>query len=88
LFLFYFIFSSSPVQAPMKKFSSLKQAGDGNGKLIVYSSPDFQGDEHTFKDNVPKVGECPWKGKTIGSVIIQGNPWLFYPEEVSKVCVM
>ena len=69
----------------MKRFSNLKQAGDGVGKLIVYTGADFSGDEHTFKENAGKIHETPWKGKTIGSVIVQGNPWLFYPEDMYKV---
>ena len=32
----------------MKKSSGLKNVGGDTGKLIVYSEPDFQGEEHTF----------------------------------------
>jgi hypothetical protein len=32
----------------MKKSSGLKNVGGDTGKLIVYSDPDFQGEEHTF----------------------------------------
>ena len=32
----------------MKKSSGLKNIGGDTGKLIVYSDPDFQGEEHTF----------------------------------------
>ena len=32
-----------------------------------------------------KINESPWKGKCVKSLVIRGNPWLFYPEELLKV---
>ena len=71
----------------MKKSSAsvLKSVGGDSGKLIVYSEPNYQGEEHTFKDTAGKINETPWKGKSVKSLIVQGNPWLFYPEELCKV---
>lgn len=62
----------------------MKQAGDGTGKLVLYTQRDFSGDSHTFTASQAKINESPWKGKSIGSVVIQGNPWLMYPEESMK----
>ena len=45
---FFFIFQSSSSLSDMKKSSGLKNVGGDTGKLIVYSEPDFQGEEHTF----------------------------------------
>lgn len=75
--------SSSPLSA-MKKSSGLKNVGGDTGKLIVYSDPDFQGEEHTFLDSAGKINETPWKGKCVKSLVIRGNPWLFYPDELLK----
>ena len=79
------IFLLLQAPSPMKKFANLKQAGGETGKLVVFTQANFQGEQHSFADSVAKINECPWKGKSIGSVIIQGNPWLFYPEELMKV---
>ena len=43
-----FIFQSTSSLSEMKKSSGLKNVGGDTGKLIVYSDPDFQGEEHTF----------------------------------------
>ena len=40
---------------------------------------------HIFLDSVGKINESPWKGKCVKSLVIRGNPWLFYPEELLKV---
>ena len=73
----------------MKRSSKevLQSVGGDSGKLIVYSDPNFQGEEHTFLDTVSKIHESPWKGKSVKSLVIRGNPWLFYPEELLKVSV-
>ena len=44
----FFIFQSTSSLSEMKKSSGLKNVGGDTGKLIVYSDPDFQGEEHTF----------------------------------------
>ena len=46
--ILFFIFQSSSSLSDMKKSSGLKNVGGDTGKLIVYSEPDFQGEEHTF----------------------------------------
>ena len=46
--ILYFFFQSSSSLSDMKKSSGLKNVGGDTGKLIVYSEPDFQGEEHTF----------------------------------------
>ena len=48
IFIWYFFFQSSTSLSEMKKSSGLKNVGGDTGKLIVYSDPDFQGEEHTF----------------------------------------
>ena len=48
IYLIYFFFQSSSSLSEMKKSSGLKNVGGDTGKLIVYSDPDFQGEEHTF----------------------------------------
>ena len=67
----------------MKRTSTLRLAEPG--KLTVYSDLAFKGDSHTFTESSNKINESPWKGKIVKSLIIQGNPWLFYPEEHQKV---
>ena len=71
----------------MKKSSAsvLKSIGGESGKLLVYTDSNFKGEEHTFTDTAGKIVETPWKGKSVKSLIVQGNPWLFYPEELCKV---
>ena len=78
-----FLFQSSK----MKKNSSLRQEGESLGKITLFTSPNFQGDQHTFGDTVTKINESPWKGKSIGSLIIQGNPWMLYTEDGMKVSI-
>ena len=69
----------------MKKTSALKSVGGDVGKLVVHTQPNFQGEQHEFKDSVAKINEGPWKGKPIKSLVVRGNPWLLYPEESAKV---
>ena len=69
----------------MKKNSTLRQEGEGLGQLTLFTLPDFQGDEVNVTDTTTKYNESPWKGKTIGSLIIKGNPWMFYTEDLMKV---
>ena len=38
-----------------------------------------------FLDSVGKIDESPWKGKCVKSLVIRGNPWLFYHEVLLKV---
>ena len=85
--LLNFIFQNSGTSSEMKKSSAsvLKSVGGDSGKLLVYSEPNYQGEEHTFKDTAGKINETPWKGKSVKSLIVQGNPWLFYPDELCKV---
>ena len=47
-YYFLYFFQSSSSLSDMKKSSGLKNVGGDTGKLIVYSEPDFQGEEHTF----------------------------------------
>ena len=68
----------------MKKSSNLKAVGGETGKLVLYTGQDFNGDEHSFADSVKAINESPWKGKTIKSLKVIGNPWLFYNEEGMK----
>ena len=72
----------------MKKNSSLRKDGEGLGKITIFTSPNFQGDQQTFDQTVSKINESPWKGKSIGSLIIQGNPWMLYTEEGMKVSIV
>ena len=69
----------------MKKNSTLRQDGEGLGQLKLYTLPDFQGDEVNLTDTITKYNESPWKGKSIGSLVIKGNPWMFYTEDLMKV---
>ena len=69
----------------MKKNSTLRQDGEGLGQLKLYTLPDFQGDEVNLTDTITKYNESPWKGKKIGSLVIKGNPWMFYTEDLMKV---
>ena len=58
--------------------------GNGEGQLTLYSSPNFGGDSKKFSDNDPSL-KVSWGGKPIKSLVIEGNPWCFYPEESMKV---
>ena len=84
-----FVYNSSVLfqSSKMKKNSSLRQEGESLGKITLFTSPNFQGDQHTFGDTVTKINESPWKGKSIGSLIIQGNPWMLYTEDGMKVSI-
>ena len=75
----------SSEEEDMKKTSALKAVGGDVGKLVFHTQPNFQGEQHEFKDTVPKINEGPWKGKPVQSLKIRGNPWLLYPEESCKV---
>ena len=75
----------SSEEEDMKKTSALKAVGGDVGKLVFHTQPNFQGEQHEFKDSVAKINEGPWKGKPVQSLKIRGNPWLLYPEESCKV---
>jgi len=67
----------------MKKSMTNGTAGTGDGNLVLYSGPDFSGDSKKFSESDSTLKQT-W-GKTIKSMIIEGNPWSFYPEEGMKV---
>ena len=61
----------------MKKSSAsvLKSVGGDSGKLLVYTEPNFQGEELTFTDTAGKINETPLKGKSVkkdASRILEG----------------
>ena len=59
--------------------------GDGISRIIVYSGPGFSGESKTIVESVPNVGSVIGSGNKIESMVVQGNPWLFFPEEQMKV---
>ena len=60
--------------------------GDGISRIIVYTCPDFGGDSKTFMESAANASST-LEGNKIASFIIQGNPWIFYPEENMKVYI-
>ena len=48
--------------------------------------PDFGGDSKTFMESAANASST-LEGHKIASFIIQGNPWIFYPEENMKVYI-
>ena len=60
--------------------------GDGISRITIYSLPDFNGDSQTFMDSSPNAKSILGEGSKISSMIVQGNPWVFYPDENMKVC--
>ena len=58
--------------------------GNGEGNLTVFSSTNFGGDKKNFTDSDICL-KMSWGSKPIKSIIIEGNPWNFYPEENMKV---
>ena len=61
--------------------------GDGISRIIVYTCPDFGGDSKTFMESAANASST-LEGNKIASFIIQGNPWIFYPEENMKVNII
>jgi hypothetical protein len=61
--------------------------GNGEGNLTLYSKPNFGGDSKKLTDS--DIGlKLSWGSKPIKSLVIEGNPWSFYPEENMKVLKM
>ena len=60
--------------------------GDGISRIIVYTFADFGGDSKTFMESAANASSI-LEGNKIASFIIQGNPWIFYPEENMKVYI-
>jgi len=58
----------------------------GDGHLVLYSELNFNGDSKKLTDSEISLKSC-W-GKPIKSLIIEGNPWSFYPEENMKVFII
>ena len=60
--------------------------GDGISRITFYSLPNFSGDSKTCMDSSPNAKSILGEGTKICSMVVQGNPWVFYPEENMKVC--
>ena len=58
--------------------------GDGISRIMFYPQPDFGGDPQLFMETNPTLKKTL---KSLGSVVVQGNPWLLYPEEGLKVLI-
>ena len=58
--------------------------GNGEGNLTLFSEPKFSGDSKKLTDSDISL-KLSWGSKPIKSLIIEGNPWSFYPEENMKV---
>ena len=65
--------------------STTREDGDGISRIILYDRPDFSGESLTIMESVSNARSLLGEGKKISSFVIQGNPWLFYPEEQMKV---
>ena len=62
--------------------------GDGISRLTLYDGPDFTGSSKVIMESVSSAGNILGAGKKIQSMVIQGNPWLIYPEEQMKVIIV
>ena len=62
--------------------------GDGISRIIIYDGPDFTGDSKVIMESVSNSGSILGAGKKIKSIVIQGNPWLFYADEQMKVLII
>ena len=60
--------------------------GDGISRITFYSLPNFSGDSKICVDSSPNAKSILGEGTKICSMVVQGNPWVFYPEENMKVC--
>ena len=60
--------------------------GDGISRLTLYSGPDFSGESKTIMESSPSAKSILGDGKKISSMVVQGNPWVFFPDENMKVC--
>lgn len=67
----------------MKRMSKLSD-GDDTGKLTIYTEENFTGQSKTFTENDANVPKNGWKNE-IKSIVVQGNPWICYPELSYKV---
>ena len=61
-----------------------KSGGDGDGisRIIFCSGKNFEGDDIVITESSSNTLS---QLKEIGSICVQGNPWLLYPEEGFKV---
>ena len=88
--MFYLILRSAIIDLKELNTSNMSSNGvgtdgDGISRIIVYSGPDFSGESKTIVESVPNVGSVIGSGNKIESMVVQGNPWLFFPEEQMKV---
>ena len=60
--------------------------GDGISRLTLYTGPDFSGESKTIMESSPSAKSILGEGKKINSMVVQGNPWVFFPDENMKVC--
>ena len=65
--------------------SATREDGDGISRIILYDGPGFTGGSQTIMESITNARSILGEGKKIASFVIQGNPWLFYPEENMKV---
>ena len=68
-----------------RESSKAREDGDGISRIILFAGPDFTGDSQTIMESITNARGILGEGKKIASFVIQGNPWLFYPEEQMKV---
>ena len=70
----------------MKRFAKLSSSANNVNKLTIYSGEDFTGDSKVYSENDKDMQKNGWK-VPIKSLIVQGNPWVIYPELQYKVCI-
>ena len=68
-----------------RSVSTVRDDGDGISRLMVYDSPEFSGDSKTIMESTANAANILGTGKKIASLVVQGNPWIFFPEENMKV---
>ena len=70
-----------------REASAAGNDGDGISRITLFTGPDFTGDSKTFMESTANAKGILGDGKKINSMIVQGNPWVFFPDENMKVCI-